>query len=67
MTPEKIEELFTNFRQQYCGIQEILEAEKNASTPEPSGTSVAGEPTAKGADKKKSSVPFTNADTQKQP
>lgn len=35
LTPEKIEELFTNFwlvaenfRQQYCGIQEILEAEK---------------------------------------
>lgn len=35
LTPVKIEELFTNFwsiaetfRQQYCGIQEILEAEK---------------------------------------
>lgn len=35
LTPAKIEELFTNFwsiaetfRQQYCGIQEILEAEK---------------------------------------
>lgn len=41
LTPVKIEELFTNFwsiaetfRQQYCGIQEILEAEKNAYTPE---------------------------------
>lgn len=40
LTPVKIEELFTNFwsiaetfRQQYCGIQEILEAEKNAYIP----------------------------------
>lgn len=73
LTPEKVEELFTNFwliaenfRQQYCGIQEILAAEKNASTPEPSGTSVTGEPIAKDADKKKSSVPSTSADTRKQ-
>lgn len=74
LTPEKIEELFTNFwliaenfRQQYCGIQEILEAEKNASSPEPSGTLVTGEATAKDADSKKSSVPSTSADTLRQP
>lgn len=54
LTPTKIEELFTNFwsitetfRQQYCGIQEILEAEKNASSPEQSGTSAPGVTTAK--------------------
>lgn len=74
LTPAKVEELFTNFwfiaenfRQQYCGIQEILEAEKNVSTPEPSGTSVTGETTAKIADSKKSSVPSTSADTLRQP
>lgn len=40
LTPVKIEELFTNFwsiaetfRQQYCGIQEILEAEKTHIRP----------------------------------
>lgn len=51
LTPVKIEELFTNFwsiaetfRQQYCGIQEILEAEKNVSSPELSGTSAPGVP-----------------------
>ncbi len=73
LTPEKVEELFTNFwlvaenfRQQYCGIQEILAAEKNASTPEPSGTLVTGEVTAKDADKKKPSAPSTSADTLKQ-
>lgn len=74
LTPEKIEELFTNFwliaenfRQQYCGIQEILEAEKNVSTPEPNGTLVTGEATAKDADSKKSSVPSTSANTLRQP
>ena len=74
LTPEKIEELFTNFwliaenfRQQYCGIQEILEAEKNVSTPEPSGTLVTGETTVKDAGSKKSSVPSTSADTLRQP
>lgn len=46
----KIDELFSNFwavaenfRHQYCGLQEILAAEKNDYTPEPSGTSVTGE------------------------
>lgn len=74
LTPAKIEELFTNFwsvaetfRQQYCGIQEILEAEKNASTPEPSGTSAPGETTAKIADKEESTAPSTDADTLRQP
>lgn len=48
----KIDELFSNFwavaenfRHQYCGLQEILAAEKNDYTPEPSGTSVTGEHT----------------------
>lgn len=74
LTPAKIEELFTNFwsiaetfRQQYCGIQEILEAEKNASTPEPSGTSALGGITARDAEKTESTVPSTDADTSKQP
>lgn len=73
LTPAKVEELFTNFwfiaenfRQQYCGIQEILEAEKNASTPAQSGTLETGEATVKDADSKKSSAPSTDADTQKQ-
>ncbi len=45
LTESKIDELFSNFwavaenfRHQYCGLQEILAAEKNASTPEPNGT-----------------------------
>lgn len=45
LTESKIDELFSNFwavaenfRHQYCGLQEILSAEKNASTPEPNGT-----------------------------
>lgn len=52
----KIEELFSNFwaiaesfRQQYCGLQELLSAEKNASTPEPNGTLETGETIAKDA------------------
>lgn len=50
----KIDELFSNFwavaenfRHQYCGLQEILAAEKNASTPEPNGTLETGVATAK--------------------
>lgn len=50
LTESKIDELFSNFwavaenfRNQYCGLQELLEAEKNASTPEPNGTSATGE------------------------
>ena len=74
LTPAKVEELFTNFwsiaetfRQQYCGIQEILEAEKNVSTPEPNGTSAPGKNTAKDAVSKKQTAPSTGADTLKQP
>lgn len=50
LTEAKIDELFSNFwavaenfRHQYCGLQEMLEAEKNVSTPEPNGTSETGE------------------------
>ena len=54
LTEAKIDELFSNFwavaenfRHQYCGLQEILAAEKNASTPEPNGTLETGATTAK--------------------
>ena len=74
LTENKIDELFSNFwavaenfRHQYCGLQEILAAEKNVSTPEPSGTSVTGEHIATDAQKSNSSAHSTNADTQKQP
>lgn len=74
LTPVKIEELFTNFwsiaetfRQQYCGIQEILEAEKNAFTPAPSGTSAPGGIIAGDADKVGSTAQSTDASTLKQP
>ncbi|MCI7486755.1 MAG: hypothetical protein MSB80_04640 [Alphaproteobacteria bacterium] len=50
LAESKIDELFSNFwavaenfRNQYCGLQELLEAEKNVSTPEPNGTSATGE------------------------
>ena len=53
LTEDKIDELFSNFwvvaenfRNQYCGLRELLDAEKNDFTPEPSGTSVTGEVTA---------------------
>ena len=69
LTPTKIEELFMNFwsiaetfRQQYCGIQEILEAEKNVSSPEQSGTSAPGVATAKDAEQTEQAVQSTNAD-----
>ena len=72
LTPEKIEELFSNFwvvaenfRQQYCGIQEILEAEKNAFTSAQNGTSETDEPTAKDVAKKQTAQ-STSADTSKQ-
>lgn len=73
LIPTKIEELFTNFwsiaetfRQQYCGIQEILEAEKNVSTPEPSGTLVQGDLIVKDAAGKQT-VQSTNVSILKQP
>lgn len=53
LTESKIDELFSNFwavaenfRHQYCGLQEILAAEKNASTPGLNGTLETGEATA---------------------
>lgn len=56
LTESKIDELFSNFwavaenfRHQYCGLQEILAAEKNASTPEPNGTLETGVAIAKDA------------------
>ncbi len=72
LTEDKINELFSNFwavaenfRHQYCGLQEILAAEKNVSTPEPSGTLVTGEHIATDAQKSNSSAHSTNANTQK--
>jgi hypothetical protein len=74
LTESKIDELFSkfwavaeNFRHQYCGLQEILAAEKNASTPALNGTSAMGEPTATAAEEHKTSVRSTNANIQKQP
>lgn len=74
LTESKIDELFSNFwavaenfRHQYCGLQEVLAAEKNASTPEPNGTLETGEVTATVAEKIKTSARSTSADTQKQP
>lgn len=74
LTESKIDELFSNFwavaenfRHQYCGLQEILVAEKNVSTPAPNGTSVMGEPIATAAENAKTSALFTSADTPKQP
>ncbi len=74
LTPNKIEELFSNFwvlaenfRNQYCGLQELLEAEKNASTPAQSGTSETGETTAKDVEATDSSVLSQNANSLKQP
>ena len=70
LTENKIDELFSNFwavaenfRSQYCGLREVLEAEKNVSTPAPNGTSAMGEVTAEDAEKMaKPSARSTNAD-----
>lgn len=74
LTESKIDELFLNFwavaenfRNQYCGLRELLEAEKNASTPEPNGTSATGETIAPDAPTEKISARSTNAVTPKQP
>ena len=74
LTESKIDELFSNFwavaenfRNQYCGLQELLEAEKNFSTPEPNGTSATGETTATDAETEKTSARSTNAVTPKRP
>ena len=57
-TPEKIEELFSaywviaeTFRQQYTGLKELLEAEKNGSRPAPDGMPATGQPTVPAAEK----------------
>lgn len=67
---QKIEELFSNFwliaenfRNQYCGVREILEAEKNGLTPDATGISAKGETIAKGVQKNISSAPLKNANT----
>lgn len=70
LTKNKIDELFSNFwavaenfRSQYCGLREVLEAEKNVSTPAPDGISAMGEATAEDAEKMaKPSARSTNAD-----
>ena len=75
LTEDKIEELFSNFwvvaenfRNQYCGLREVLEAEKNVSLPAQNGTSAMGETTVPDVTKtEKSSVRSTNADIQKLP
>ncbi len=70
LTKEKVEELFSNFwviaenfRHQYSGIQEMIEAEKNASSLDANGTLAKGENTAKSVEKKTNSVPSQNANT----
>ena len=67
---QKIEELFSNFwliaenfRNQYCGIREILEAEKNGLTPDANGISAKGETIAKGVRKNINSARLKNAST----
>ena len=70
LTENKIDELFSNFwavaenfRNQYCGLREVLEAEKNVSTPAPDGTLAMGKATAEDAEKTaKPSARSTNAD-----
>ena len=63
LLPEKIDELFENFwsvaevfRQQYTGLWEMLEQEKNGSGLVSTGTSETGRSTAKGAVSKTSRV-----------
>lgn len=74
LTESKIDELFSNFwavaenfRNQYCGLQELLEAEKNVFTPEPNGISATGETIATDVPMEKTSARSTNAVTPKQP
>lgn len=75
LTEDKIEELFSNFwvvaenfRNQYCGLREVLEAEKNVSLPAQNGTSAMGKATVPDVTKtEKSSVRSTNVNIQKLP
>lgn len=75
LTEAKIDELFSNFwavaenfRNQYCGLREILESEKNAFTPEPNGTLETGEAIVPAVAKTvEASAHSTSAATPKQP
>lgn len=67
---QKIEELFSNFwliaenfRNQYCGVREILDAEKNDLAPDASGISAKGETIVKDVQKSISSAPLKNVNT----
>ena len=69
-----IEELFSNFwsitesfLNQYSGVRELMEAEKNVSTPEPNGTLVTGEAIVKDVEHSKSTVQSENVSTSKRP
>lgn len=70
LTETKIEELFSNFwliaenfRNQYCGIREVLEAEKNDLKPDATGTSAKGENIVKNAPSKNVSAQSPSANT----
>lgn len=70
LTETKIEELFSNFwliaenfRNQYCGIREVLEAEKNDLKPDATGTSAKGGNIVKSAPSKNVSAQLPNANT----
>ncbi|MFI3241761.1 MAG: hypothetical protein R3Y43_04265 [Alphaproteobacteria bacterium] len=72
-TPEKIEELFSNFwvlaenfRNQYSGIVEMIEAEKNALSLDVNGTLAKGENIAKAAFKTTNSAQSTSASISEQ-
>lgn len=74
LTEAKIDELFSNFwavaesfRNQYCGIQELLDSEKNASSPAPSGILETGEAIVPDAAENKSSARSESADISKLP
>ena len=67
---QKIEELFSNFwliaenfRNQYCGVREILEAEKNVLPPSATGILAKGETIAKDVQTKTNSVPLKTVNT----
>lgn len=64
VTPEKIDELMTNFwsiaatfSQQYTGVRELIEAEKKDLSAAPSGTSGTAQATAKTAPKPAKAAP----------
>ena len=74
LTESKIDELFSNFwvvaenfRNQYCGLRELFDAEKNDYSSALNGTSATGEAIATDAPTEKTSARSTNAVTPKQP